>query len=354
MSSLQADYEVISSELVRALRGRRSQSSCSARLGYRSNIVYRWEARQCWPSASDFLVSCTRLRIDIAQSFAHFYGRPPPWLEELGATSSAAVASFLRDLRGKVPINSLAEATGFSRFSLSRWLKGKAQPNLPEFLRVIDATSHRLLDYIATLTSPEKLPSVGARWLRLQRTRELAYSSPWSHAVLRALELDAYAKSGHRQVSFLAMALGVGEADVKRALDALAGSGQIEKQRGRWVPTNVSNVNTGSDPERARRLKGHWTRVAVERLEHGEPSLSGYTLFAVSRADLQRLRELQLEYARAMQAIVTRSTPNECVGLYCMHLLDLRAGEGNALGSSAPGEPPRGARRRGAVGISDR
>jgi DNA-binding phage protein len=353
MSSVQADYEVISSELVRALRGRRSQSSCSARLGYRSNIVYRWEARQCWPSAADFLVSCTRLRIDVAQSFAHFYGRPPPWLEELGPTSSAAVASFLRDLRGKVPINSLAEATGFSRFSLSRWLKGKAQPNLPEFLRVIDATSHRLLDYIATLTSPEKLPSIGARWLRLQRTRELAYSSPWSHAVLRALELDAYAKRGHREAGFLARALGVDEAHVELALEALAGSGQIENQRGRWVPTNVSNVNTGSDPERARRLKGHWTRVAVERLEHGEPSLSGYTLFAVSRADLQRLRELQLEYARAMQAIVTRSTPNECVGLYCMHLLDLRAGDGNALGSTAPVEPPRGGRRRGAAALSD-
>ncbi len=338
MSSAQTDYEVIAGELVRALRGRRSQTNLSTRLGYRSNIVHRWEAGQCWPSASDFLGACARLRIDVAESFSAFYGRPPQWLDATNAASAATVAAFLRDMRGKVPIKALAEATGYSRFSLSRWLKGKAQPNLAEYLCLIDAMSSRLLDYIATLTAPEKLPSVAARWVRRERARELAYRSPWSHAVLRALELDAYAAQGYREPDWLARALGMDPAQVAQALEALAASGQIEKRRGRWVPTNVTSVNTGRDPERARTLKGHWSRVAVERLEQGEPGMSGYTLFAVSRADLQRLRELQLEYVRAMQAIVTRSEPNECVGLYCVHLLDLRAGAGNALSASGSGD----------------
>jgi len=48
-------------------------------------------------------------------------------------------------------------------------------------------------------------------------------------------------------------------------------------------------------------------------------------LFAASRADLTRLRELQLQYVRAMQDIVARSEPSECVGLYCVQLLDLKA-----------------------------
>lgn len=348
VSSAKSEYDVVASELVRALRGRRSQTSFSSRLGYRSNIVHRWEAGQCWPSAADFLTVCAKLRIDVAESFSAFYGREPPWLAApQDGGWGAAVGAFLRDLRGKVPIKSLAEATGFSRFSLSRWLKGKAQPNLPEYLRLIDATSNRLLDYIATLTAPERLPSIAARWTRRERARELAYRSPWSHAVLRALELDAYAKHGYREPDWLARALGMENADVAAALEALAASGQVEKRRGRWVPTNVTSVNTGRDPERARRLKGHWSRVAIDRLEQGEPGMSGYTLFAISRADLQRLRELQLEYVRAMQAIVTRSEPNECVGLYCVQLIDLRAGEGNALGTptSSEGTQPERATR---------
>lgn len=42
----------------------------------------------------------------------------------------------------------------------------------------------------------------------------------------------------------------------------------------------------------------------------------------MSRKDLRRLRDLQLEYLREMQAIIARSTPNECVGLFSLHLLD--------------------------------
>jgi hypothetical protein len=31
------------------------------------------------------------------------------------------------------------------------------------------------------------------------------------------------------------------------------------------------------------------------------------------------------------QAIIAQSTPNECVGLFCLHLLDLSAGEDDAF-----------------------
>jgi hypothetical protein len=67
-------------------------------------------------------------------------------------------------------------------------------------------------------------------------------------------------------------------------------------------------------------------------MQAGAPGHYGYTLFAASRADLQRLRELHLEYARAMQYVIAASQPGECVGLFCAQLLDLAASE-NALGA---------------------
>ena len=36
--------EAIAADLVRALRGGRTQAELSRRLGYRSNIVHRWES----------------------------------------------------------------------------------------------------------------------------------------------------------------------------------------------------------------------------------------------------------------------------------------------------------------------
>lgn len=66
-----------------------------------------------------------------------------------------------------------------------------------------------------------------------------------------------------------------------------------------------------------------WTRTAAHRLEDGSPGSFGYSLFAVSRADLRRLRDLYLDYVRAMQQLIAASDPAECVGLYCSQLLDL-------------------------------
>ena len=78
-----------------------------------------------------------------------------------------------------------------------------------------------------------------------------------------------------------------------------------------------------------------WTEEALRRLAGGSPGLSGYSVFAVARSELIRLREIQLEYVRAMETIVQGSRANDCVGLYCMKLLDLVAGADNALGSAA-------------------
>jgi hypothetical protein len=49
----------------------------------------------------------------------------------------------------------------------------------------------------------------------------------------------------------------------------------------------------------------------------------GWSVFAVSKADLARLTNLHLQYVRAMREIIASSTPSECVGLYAAQPLDL-------------------------------
>jgi Domain of unknown function (DUF4423) len=325
-----APYELIASELIRAARGRRSQTGLSRRIGYRSNVVHRWEAGQSWPTASGFLKLCQRLRIDVRRSFTRFYLRPPSWIEGIDPTSPAAVAAFLHDLQGRTPIKTLAASAGYNRYSVSRWLKGSVEPRLPEFLCLIEASSRRLLDYVATLTDPARLPCLEQAWTELTQAREAAYDAPWSHAVLRVLELEgAHVRAS--DLRWVAQKLGIAESEVAGALQVLQRTGQVRAERGRLRVQRVIDVDTSREPERARRLKAVWTRVAMERLERGAPGLFGYRVFAVSRSGLRRLRELQLEYVSAMQAVVAEPQASECVGLYCAQLLDLEVGPANAL-----------------------
>jgi hypothetical protein len=66
---------------------------------------------------------------------------------------------------------------------------------------------------------------------------------------------------------------------------------------------------------------------------------------------LRRLRDVHLEYVRAMQTIIAASRPGECVSLYCAQLLDL-ARTDNALEEQewGPAAPPRASRSRGVEG----
>ncbi len=329
-------HAALASELIRGLRGRRSQTALSRRLGYRSNIVHRWEAGNCWPTAARFLSLCTRVGVDLEVSFTRFYGgRRPAWLKDRRLATSQTVVYLLTYMRGRTPIKTVAALAGMNRFAVSRWLRRRAEPRLPEFLALIEAISRRLVDFISVLTDPATLPSLAREAAELTRARELAYASPWSHATLRAMELAEHATLDFRdaddEVAWFASVLGIDRASVQHALEALENTGQIQRRRGRRVLHRVLDVNTGRDLERARQVKATWTAAALERLRAGSAGLFGYSLFAISRADLQRLREVQLEYVREMQSIISQSRAPECVGLYAVQLLDLSVPERNAL-----------------------
>ncbi|MEY4549148.1 MAG: hypothetical protein RL685_5343 [Pseudomonadota bacterium] len=318
------DLPALAADWLRALRGRRSQVAFSRRFGYRSNIAYRWESARCFPSASATLGMVAALGTDVRARLASFYRSDPPWLAEVDPCSLAGVARLLDDLRGQTTLAELSRRTGYSRFALTRWLRGRADPTLPELLRVIEYTSRRVLDFVASFTDPGQLPSARQAWHLLQGARQAAYDEPWSHAVLRALELEEYLQLPVHQPGWLARRLGITPELEQSSLEVLGRSGQVQLSGGRYAPTRVQTVDTRADPERARELRAGWATVGVERLRAGASGVLSYNLGTVSRADLQRLEQLQRAHYRKLVNVIAESSPGECVVLYAAQLLELR------------------------------
>jgi len=319
------DYDTIAGELVRALRGRRSQTGFSRRLGYRSNVVYRWESGRAWPTAAVFFRAALRVGVDLEVGLRDFYRALPVAVGDADLTTPAGVAILLNDLRGSSPIGELARRTGRSRFAVSRWLKGEAEPRLPELLLLVETMSLRLLDFLAVFVDPAQLPSVASEWATLQGARESAYSAPWSHAVLRVLELEEYRALQRHVPGFIAHRIGIPEEEETRCLELLARTRQIRKVRRKWVVDEARMVDTRADPERSLQVRLWWTRTAVERIErHAEHTLS-YNLFSVSRADYERIKELYRSFFAQMRAIIADSAPNERVVLFSSLMVPLEA-----------------------------
>lgn len=319
-------YSVIASQILRALRGRRSQRGFSKRIGYRSNIAYRWEAGRCFPSAAESLALIAQSGVDLPMMLRRFLRADPAWLASTPVATPAGVAMLLEELRGKTPVAELARRSAFNRYALARWFKGNAEPRLPEFLELVELTSYRMLDFVALLVEPGRVPSIAKPWVRLEATREAAYTHPWSHAILRALELEAYAALGRHQPGWLARRLRMPPAEERRCLQLLRAAGQIQRREGLWRVTEAGVVDTRPDRERGRALKAFWMRTAVERFESGAEGVFGYNLMALSSADLPKLRELHIAYFQAMRTLVAESKPSEHVVLFCAQLFPLDSG----------------------------
>jgi len=317
------DFEAIASELLRALRGERSQTAFARRLGYKSNIVYSWEAGRAFPTAAKALSAAQRTGVDVHAALLSLY-RTPPGDERLDPTTPEGVAQFLDDLRGRTSVQQLAKTSGLSRFAVSRWLKAEAQPRLPDFLRIVEAASLRLLDLLGGLVDPLTLPSVRDSWQELELARAATYREPWSQAVLRALELVAYRAQLRPEPGWIAARLGITRAEEARALELLVATGQIEKTRTGYALLGEGRViDTRRDPDAAHALRVFWSEVALERLKTRADGLFSHSVLAVSEVDLQRIRELQKAYYQEVRAIVAQSQPVERVALLNLQLLPL-------------------------------
>ncbi len=317
------DPSELASELVRAVRGRRSQVALSQRLGFSTNVLYAWESGRSYPTAAEFMRLAERCRIPARRALSRFYVKAPIWLTTMNAVpSAAAMAAFLRDQRGRTPIVDLAAATGISRFALSRWLKGTSEPRLPDFLHLLQQSTQRLGDWVALFTNPAELPSISRHWLGQQAARRAAYELPWTQPVLRALELEDYRALSRHEPGWVARRLGISEEIERQALETLALSGQISMKARRWCLEDSSPVDLRVEPEAAARQREFWASVAAERVKMAK-GMFAYNICGVSERDLSRLKELQRDFLQQARTIIAQSSPVERVALIQVQLFSL-------------------------------
>jgi transcriptional regulator with XRE-family HTH domain len=325
------DYATLSASLIECVRGAMSQEHLSRRLGFASNVLYLWERQRRLPTVGTFFRMAALRRWPFRDGLRGFAG-PAAVTREAGRRSSSEavdVPALLKSLAGDHTTLELSRVTGFDRATLARWLSGKTEPRLPDFLEYLEKTTLRLLDFVALFTDPGELEVTQAAHEEHRKRQRLAYEHPWSNAVLHALELSDYREQPRHRASVLAERLGLGVEEVEAHLDRLFDARLIEKREGRWCPARVLSVDTRSDFAANRRLKRHWASVAAQRLERYRPehqSLFSYNVFPIAQADLVRLRELHLEYYQRVRTLVANASGADHVVVMNVQLCTLDEG----------------------------
>lgn len=319
------DYDRLASELVRALRGRRSQGALNRKLGRSSNVAHTWERGTRSPSASDFFRLARLAQVEVAEVLGDFTMGADAFQRTytFEARGTAALLGALSHGRSQAE---LGRAVRRSRNTVARWLDGSTEPRLPDLLRWVEATTQRLLDFVAAFANPQALPSLAAAYTDLERQRRLAYELPWAHAVLRALELDAYSRLARHVRGVIAGRVGISQEQEDECLRALSAAGQIRRRRGKWRVQRVLAVDTREDPEGNLRLKRHWAGVGLSRIGNRAlpvGSQYSYNLFAISEDGLEEIRHAHLQYYERLRAIVAECRRPTRVVLANLQLLPL-------------------------------
>lgn len=332
-------YEQLASQTLQALRNSRSQLMLSRRLGYKANVVHTWERGRRWPTAARVFEVVRRLGGDPSRRVEEIFPGSGPLMRAHPPDTAAGVAALLELVRGATPIGELATRAGFSRFAVSRWLKGTAEPRLPDFLRLLDAATGRFPELPGLWTDPRGVRLVAADFQALERARVSGQTHPWAAAVRLCLELEGYRALPRHDSAWIAARLGLSEREVEDSLAHLRSAREIHPVGAHFVPNHVHTVDTRPASGRSR-AKAHWAKVAEAR-HTDDGAASSYNLFAVSEADLEKIRLLQRDYFRAVRAIVAQSSPAERVALAWWEILplDQQPAASSAGPASSPPDP---------------
>jgi transcriptional regulator with XRE-family HTH domain len=290
-------------ELLRALRGHRSQIALARRLGFRSNVPAAWEGGHRCPPARRLMSICERVGVDARGALARFHA------PAAGAIDPDDLGPWLQELRGRTPVADLADRTGFSVPQVRRWLSGRADPRLFQFFALLDAMTGRAPDLVAELVDIESVPTLATKYRDARTQRRLAFEHPWTAAV-RVL-IEAMEPSVDHAGPQLASALGQPLRPILQALSLLQDHGLITAHDGRLIATGEMTVDMRATSEDRRRLRAHWSSVAAARVAADRDDLLSFSLVAVSRTDLERIRQLQRRTFREIRSIVAASAPVE-------------------------------------------
>jgi transcriptional regulator with XRE-family HTH domain len=314
------NYDALASEIVRALRGERSQSALNRKLGFRGNQVQRWEAGTRKVSWLDFLKLCEASSVDLTRHMVRFLS---------GACDPADTAVLVERIIGGATLADLARETGISRFALARWMQGKSVPNLSDMLCLIQACQYVVFEFLAGFVDLKSLPSAKAEWDERQKRKQVYYRRPVVAAVLCVLRLDEYKALPKHEPGYIARKVGLAPEEEQDVIAELRAVGKIT-----WNGTHFVSIEEHlelTDSKDFRTFVAYWLRRALDytlSLPNPHPVLGfGMEIHPTSAATLRKLREEYLVFYGRVRALLAQDHgPRDRVYVFNSLFFDLDRG----------------------------
>ena len=255
------DYTQVKKELLVAIRGRLPQVKVKNKLGYKHNYISRWESNLrdiSWVNFVKFCVACGKKeKLQEALSLLEIPSDMPP-------TDFGKIITLLK---GKRRISEFALLTGFTRFTINRWMQNKSSPSLEEMLIVIDKTTDNNIQFVSCFANIKgQIPSLKAEYDKCLVRRNVFCDYPLSAIIDNYLEHCDYKEMQSYQPGSIARRFGFSPEEEELIVCLLKEANILEMKGGKIQPhhSQERRKNIGGDYRQGLKFQRYWLKQTVE------------------------------------------------------------------------------------------
>lgn len=248
----------IVSELIRALRGRRSQSQLSRRLGFSYNQVSRWESGERAIRWKDFVELCAACGQPLGKNVLLLGGEPAR------PADHSAIFTALFDTSDPAELSARA---GVSRHVARLWLDPEKSVDLEDVLRVAEGRGRSPAVFLANfLPAEQTIPCLAEQMTRVRKAAHYCSRHPSLGVVSLFLSLKTYRDLPRHVPGFVAEHLGLTIDEEKFLLSLLVELDIIRYEADKWVHNSVGYLELCPRWPDVRKAMDHWSGIGMKKL----------------------------------------------------------------------------------------
>jgi transcriptional regulator with XRE-family HTH domain len=323
-------YDEWAREFVRSIRGERSARGLSAILGFKSDVVSRWESGAREVPAAEALRALAALGMDPWDGLVRFDAFLGKRIAEIPGDEAERLSALLRSLCDHVPTAVLSKALGVSHRSVERLLNGEFRPRLATVLLLIDLSTSRALDFMLALLQERLSPRLREVTEQRRAQQRVSVEFPLAEAVLALLRSVPYERSVGDASLWLASKLLQPPAKMQQTLDALVQRGLASRVGERYVAHATSHVDLRlADP--TMETSKFWARESGRRIDHEPSPHVGFLVYGTSQANARRIYVVLRKAYQDSLEILREPAPSERVMLLSMGFYSLDGADLNLV-----------------------
>ncbi len=309
-------------EMVRSLRGPRSARAFSGMLGFKSDVVSRWESGARDVLAADVFRAIALDGHSPWERVRRFDGTVGAAVEADRGTEHERLAALLRALCEHRSTASIATALGLSARSADRLLTGEFKVRLSTLLLLVEEVSGRAVDFVVTMLDGQLSPTLRA-WTGQRRTHQQAsVEVPLAEAVLALMRSERWKQRGLDDAQWLAERLLLPREEMQRTLDALVERKVLERKGDRHEANAVAHVDL-SIVDGGRETSKFWFREAARRSELLPQPHLGWLVYGTTQANSRRIYATLRRAYQEVLDILREGAPSERVELLTLGIFAL-------------------------------